>query len=361
MKTRTLSRLWLAAGLAWAVAPAAAQGPADAASVRFTEAMEREVRRSVHLPGTVESRTSSLVAAEVAGLVERLAAREGDAVRRGDALAVLRRTNLALRLKQARGESKEAGARLDLARSNFERNRDLLESGVISEREYDDAYSELTAWQGRVDALDAEIEWIETDLERCVIRAPFDGEVVEKRTEVGQWIDVGDPVADLVALDQIEVRVEVAERYYPELRQGTRATVSFESIPGLSIEGEVSAVISRADAQARTFPIKLRIPNQDGRIGVGMLARVDLPLGEPRRATLVPKDAIVAQGPHQVVYRINDDDTVEPVGVAPGRGLGSWIVVEGPLAPGARVVTRGNERIRPGQAVAGSLLEYPLP
>jgi multidrug efflux pump subunit AcrA (membrane-fusion protein) len=92
-----------------------------------------------------------------------------------------------------------------------------------------------------------------------------------------------------------------------------------------------------------------------------MLAQVDLPLGEPHRATLVPKDAIIAQGPRRIVYRIKADDTVETVDVEVGRGMGSWIVVEGPLASGARVVTRGNERLRPGQAVEGSALEYSLP
>ena len=68
----------------------------------------------------------------------------------------------------------------------------------------------------------------------------------------------------------------------------------------------------------------------------------------------------VGQGLHGSVF-INGDETVEPVGVRVGRGIGDWIVVEGPLEPGARVVTRGNERLQPGQPVEGSLLEYAQP
>jgi len=356
-----MTGLLLATGVVWAWTVAGAQGPGAPSAVRYTEVVEREVRRGVRLPGSVVSRASSLVAAEVDGLVERLAAREGDTVRRGDPLVVLRKTNLELRLRRAQGQIKEARARLDLAESNFERNSDLRASGVISEREFDDAFSELNAWQGRIDTLTAEIEQVEVDLERCVIRAPFDGAVVQERTDVGQWISVGDPVADVVALDRLEVRVDVAERYFPSLRPGVRAAVSFESMRGVAIEGEVIAIIPRADPQARTFPVKIRIPNEDRSIGVGMLAQVDLPLGDPRRATLVPKDAIVAQGPRRIVYRINGDDTVETVDVEVGRGMGSWTVVEGALEAGARVVTRGNERLQPGQAVQGSSLEYPLP
>jgi RND family efflux transporter MFP subunit len=361
MKIRTLCVGWLATVVVWTWLPVSAQGPGGPSPVRFTEVLEREVRRDVRLPGTVDARASSLVAAEVEGIVMRIAAREGDTLRRGEALVVLRETDLELRLRETRGEIEEARARLDLAQSNFERSRELRASGVISEREYDDAFSELAAWRGRVDSLTAQIEQVEIDLERSVIRAPFDGVVVEERTDVGQWIRVGDPVADLVALDPLEVRIDVPERYFPELRPGSAASVSFESMPDMTVEGEVIAIVPRADPRSRTFPVKVGIANAEHRIGVGMLARVSLPLGQPYRATLVPKDAVVSQGPGRIVYRIGDGDVVEIVGVAVGRGSGSWLVVEGPLAAGDRVVTRGNERLRPGQPVQGAVLEYPLP
>jgi RND family efflux transporter MFP subunit len=341
--------------------PVAAQGGPGPSPVRFTEVVTRDVRRAVTLTGTVESRDSSRVAAEVDGVVETITAREGDTVCKGAPLATLRRTNLELQLRAAEGQLKEARARLELADSNLARSRDLIDSGVISEREYDDAFSEFTAWQGRNDALTAQIDRIRVDLDRSTIRAPYAGVVVSEMTDLGQWVSVGSPVAEIVALDRLEVRVDVPARYFEGLRPGNVAQVKFESLPGVEVDGEVIAVIPRADPQARTFPVKLRIRNPGGRIGVGMLARVGLPLGEAYRATLVPKDAIVAQGPGRIVYRINGDDTVEMVGVQVGRGMGEWVVVDGPLESGARVVTRGNERLRPGQAVVGTALEYTLP
>ncbi len=75
----------------------------------------------------------------------------------------------------------------------------------------------------------------------------------------------------------------------------------------------------------------------------------------------MPKDAVVRQGTGEIVYRIRDDDTVEPVPVQSGVGVGSWVVVTGPVAAGERVVTRGNERLFPGQSVESSPQEYPLP
>lgn len=350
-----LAGLWLLAAL-----PAAAQGP-PASPVRYTEVRAQSVRRAITLPGSVESRVSGVVAAEVAALVIELAAREGDHVAKGAPLARLRTTTFEVRLQAAEAQLKEAEARMKQAERNLERARELFASKVISQQQLDDASSEFTAWQGRVEQLQATITGIKLDLERCTIRAPFDGVVVAKRTEVGEWIAEGAPVMEMVSLDELEVRVDVPERYYRLLSLGARATVTFESLPGVTVSGVISALVPRADPQARTFPIKVRIPNREGRIGVGMLAQVSFAGGESYRATLVPKDAVIQRGTQQFVYLLNGDNTVSMVTVETGAGVGAWVAVEGSLQPGQKVVTRGNERLQPGQRVQGQPLEYQLP
>jgi len=92
-----------------------------------------------------------------------------------------------------------------------------------------------------------------------------------------------------------------------------------------------------------------------------MLANVHLGATGGASATLVPKDAVVAQRGQSFVYVIGDDDTVSQVPVRVGRGVGAWTVVEGELMAEQRVVTRGNERLRPGQRVSGEPIDYELP
>lgn len=347
-----LALVALGSGLARAQRPAA--------PVRFTAAVDRPVRGSLVLPGSVASRRAAVVAAEVEGYVIAVDVDPGDRIREGHPLARLRTTSTDLQLRAARGRLKEAEARLEMATSNLQRAERLFEDEIVSQEERDDASSEFTAWQGRVDQTQAEIAQLEVNLERCVVRAPFDGVVVEKRTEVGQWINKGGDVVELVALNQIEVRVDVPDRHYALLRDGSTAEIRFDSIPGLIAQGEVHGVIPSADPQARTFPTKIWIFDPDPRIAVGMLAQVALPVGETYQATVVPKDAVVRQGGGELLYRIKNDDTVEPVPVRSGQAIGVWIVVEG-ISAGERVVTRGNERLRPGQSVAAELLEYALP
>ncbi|MGH9796146.1 MAG: efflux RND transporter periplasmic adaptor subunit [Candidatus Acidiferrales bacterium] len=331
------------------------------ANVQYTEAREYALRRSLTLPGSVQAQTASVVAATVPAIVVEFPAKEGRRVKRGDVLARQRSTTLELTLESQRSALKEAEARLALAESNLRRAKDLLEAGVISRQQYDDAQSENNAWIGRTDSLKADIARITDDVERTVIRAPFDGVVVAERTEVGQWLAIGGPVVELLKIDEVEIRVDVPERHYAALRMGAQATATFESLPQLTLRGRITAIIPQADPQARTFPVKVTVRNEQGRVGAGMLAQVSFEAGEVYPATIVPKDAVISQGQDKFLYRVNGDNTVEQVSVQTGAGAGAWIEVTGAVRPGDRVVTRGNERLMPGMGVSGTPLQYKVP
>ena len=337
-----------------------AQDEPPPAPVRYTPVRAQAAGVDVVLTGTVESRTVSLVAAEVAGAVVELDAREGKRVEKGSTLARLRTESLELLLRAHEGGLAEAQARLANAERQLGRARELLDANHISPEQFDTRLTERDAWQGRVRQLEAEIAGTRLDIERCHIRSPLSGVVVSERTEVGEWIGVGSPVVEVMSLDEMDVRVDVPERYYHRLSVGEGARVTIDALPGVEIRGQVSALIPRADARARTFPAKISIKNPGG-LGAGMLANVHLGATGGASATLVPKDAVVAQRGQSFVYVIGDDDTVSQVPVRVGRGVGAWTVVEGELMAEQRVVTRGNERLRPGQRVSGEPIDYELP
>jgi len=339
-----------------ALAQAPPPGP-----VRYTEVKQTGVRRMIKLTGTVRSATLSVVASEVEGMVMKYPAHEGDSVKKDQPLAILRTEMLELQREATSKQHAEAEARLKLTAINLERARGLFEKQVASQQDLDNAFSEHAAWQAREGDLKARLAQTELAIRLSTIRAPFAGLVVSEKTEVGQWLAVGGPVVELMSLEDLEVHVDVPERYYASLNLRAKAQVTVDAIPGLHIEGVVTAIIARADPGARTFPLKVRIGHQGGRIGDGMLAQVSFPAGESYQATVVPKDAIVKQGEASVVYRINGEDKVDVVPVTTGEGVGAWIVVTGDIATGQKVITRGNERVFPGMAVKGESLEYALP
>ena len=343
------------------MAPAVAQEPSDAAPVRYTEARSMELRGEVRLPGTVESRLSAVVAGEVAGKVLAIEARDGDRVDKGDVLVRIRSDWYELRHQEAQARLKESRARLRLAESSLSRARELFDAKVLSQQDLDDAVSEYAAWQGRESQNQAQIDQLELSLDLLEVRAPFDGVVTRKLTEVGQWIASGGAVAEMVSLDRLEIRIDVAERYYDALRLGAAAQITFEALPGLELTGKIERIIPRAEDRARTFPVKVSVSNEGGRIGVGMLASVAMPVGTVSASTMVPKDAVVRTGPGEAVYRIADDGTAEMVVVETGSAAGAWVAVRGGIRPGDKVITRGNERLIPDQAVEGRPQGYPGP
>ncbi len=338
--------------------PVAAQDPA---AVGFTVARAGRWRPAVTLSGTVQARRSSLVAAEVAGLVVELASRDGDRVERGAVLARLRAEPFRLTLQARQAALQEAEARLDLADRELQRARELHDAEILSRRVLDQAVSELTAWQSRVANLQAEIDQARDDLARSHIPAPYTGVVVREHTDEGEWIARGDPVLELVDLEQPQVVVEAPEQYFADLRLGGEAAVTFDALPGLQLHGVVDAVIPQADVRARTVPVKIGFDNRDHRVAIGMLATVALPLGEATDSVVVPKDALVRQGEEILVYRITGGETVEQVPVTTGTAAGEWIEVYGGVGAGDRIITRGNERLRPGLQVTATEVTYELP
>ena len=345
-----------------AVPLAAQQPPAmPPAPAGFTEARQHSIRGQVRLPGTVESETISTVAGQVPGLVVEFPIRVGDRVEKGQVLAKLRTETFEIRRRAAQAELKEAEARRKLAERNLNRAQELFDSKVFSQKELDDSLYEFNAWQGRIDKLQSDIAAIDDDIERCVIVAPFDGVVLSKGTEIGEWMKDGNPVVDLMSVDELQVSVNVPEQYYSQFRPGSRVSMTFEALGGKAVLGTVRTVVPNADPQARTFPVKLSFENSGGKIAAGMLAEITFSGGDAYGATIVPKDAIVNQGGRRFVYVIDENNAANSVPVETGAGVADWIEVRGPVRPGQRVVTRGNERLRPGQTVQGSPVEYKLP
>lgn len=390
------------------------QGPPPAL-VAVSPIIERDVASVQTFVGTVMPLRKAIVGSAVDGRVIEFPLNEGDRVTSGQMLAQLltdtiqlevaaaeadlelRRQQLAelengsrpeeIAQAQARMAAAEARARFAAARRM--RAENLYRQGqAMSEEQRDEMVSlAVEAEQAHIEAAaayqltvegprkeqiaqaramvavqQATVNRLRDQLQKHTIASRFDGYVTAEHTEVGQWLKQGDPVAEVAALDEVEITAQVVEQFVPHLRVGTTVSVQIPAIPGPPLEGQVAAVVPQADVQARTFPVKVRVKNQlteDGPlVKSGMYARVTLPTGERQRATLVSKDALVLGGRQPVVYTVDTASAdakqgkVRPVPVELGAAQGSMIQIRGEgLQAGQLVVVQGNERLRPGQDV----------
>jgi len=285
---------------------------------------------------------------------------EGDHVNAGDVLCKLRDTQRRLAYNEAEATLAQWKAtveerKADLDKAAFERERltKLLEVHGCSPKEYSDAVDEhraaverLSQAQQVVAAQEAVAGRLADDVERTTIRAPFDGYVVAKRTEVGSWVDQGGQIVDMIDLSVARCRVDVPESVVSFCEVGALATVAIEAL-GETFEGSISRVIPDADPQARTFPVDVDVPNPDGRLKAGMFIRAAVPSGPAAPRLLVPKDAIVVRGPSRTVFVIREGEQgpmAVPTPVQVVSEILHYVAIDAEgLAPDMQVVVRGNE------------------
>ena len=374
-----------------------------------------ETSKTLELPGTVVPWKETTLAAEIEGRVEAIPVREGQFVRKGTPLVQFRTVPLKLELDLALAEKKrvatlleelrtgtrqevieaaryarnQAQARFELAEKEFKRIETLYREGVVSLDTFDksrtqaeaaraelqekeEVLKELVAGprierirqeEANLEAAEARVQIIQDNIERTTLRAPFNGYIVKKESEVGEWLEPGDPAITLVAAYPVKVEVNLPQFYFHAVKSGTRAKVILDPYdptrPPREFKGWVVEKVTSGDLSSRTFPVRIRVNTSGRKIAPGMLVRVELELSkkEPRRL-FVPKDAIVRTPADTAVWVIRtgpDKQTrVEKVPVIPGEAQDSLVAVQAPdkkIRAGDWVVVQGNERLKPDAPV----------
>jgi RND family efflux transporter MFP subunit len=398
--------------------------PPPAPPVVVARARAVEVQAGQPFVGTVLPARTSDVGSAVDGRIVKLPIEDGQFVREGQpvaellrglleiekagAIAELERRNQVLaelragsrpeEVEQARALVAGFEARLEYARSRVARLARLAERGTSTVDEVQDAQTELQAIEAQLRGgraalalaeagpreqqiaqaaasaavQEAEVERIDDQLGKHTIRAPFDGWVVQRFAEKGQWLSRGGLVARIAELGQVEVEARVPELSIAGLKEGSAVRLEFDAAPGEIWLGNVIRVVPQADLLSRSFPVKIRVENRivDGEpvLKGGMLARAWLPVGRAGPALVVPKDAVVLGGQRPFVYvaegfgvaegygaegaaNAAGTATVRRVDVVLGAAIEGNVEVRGELEPDATVVVRGNERLRPGMTV----------
>ncbi|MCK4728140.1 MAG: efflux RND transporter periplasmic adaptor subunit [Desulfobacterales bacterium] len=321
-----------------------------AAPVKVAPVVKGTVSEQITLVGNTEAVARSTIAAEVSGLVEDFPVREGDFVKKGEVLVRLKSTDLVLGLKAAVAGREKVRASLLFAEKELARYTRLKDADSIAARKYDETLYQYQSLKQEVLRSEAEIELLEDNIQNKTVVAPFAGFVAKEHTQVGEWLPVGGPVVTLVDLVHIRITVDVPERYVVKLLPGSAVRVKVESLSDETIIGKIAAILPEGDPNARTFPVRVTLPNPGFKIKSGMEVRAAFDLGTKKNALLVPKDAIVTAGTNRLIFVVAGG-VAQPVNVRVTGYYDGNVAVEGPLKPGDNVVIRGNERLQPGQPV----------
>ena len=334
---------------AWLPGPALAQqggqgkGPPPAPVV-VAPAEKRMLAPVTWYPGTVISRNRARVAAEVEGRLEWVA-EVGAAIAGGEVVARLDDALFRQSLAESEAAVARERARLTYLDAQVERLEKLVTQNTVTRSRLDEAVAERGVTRGELRAARARVSLTREHLERTRIKAPFGGIVTERLRQTGEWAKSGESVVRLVDAESLEVQTWIPIAALAFVHEGSELALAAN--PSRTA-GTVRTIVPVGDNRSRLYELRLQV---DGaRWPVGQDVRVAVPTAEAREVVAVPRDALVLRRDGAAVFRVDENDLAERVAVTPGIAQGALIEVDG-IAPGDRVVTRGGERLRPGQPV----------
>lgn len=320
---------------------------------------------TVPVIGRLLARQSGVVSALMSGVVINITVQIGDRVKRGDVLAELSPNRLhwahKLRLAevaQTRAALKTTKAQIRLRRQELKRLENLRQSAAFSKARFEDSTLEVAKAesasmeaQSNLSRAQANLQLAQIDLDHTIIRAPYDGVVSVRHTEVGTFLNLGLPVVTLVNDQNLEVEAQVPTIRLSGLSAGTE--VSFQLLNGTTFRAQVRAIVPSENAITRTRLVRFTPDFKTADIGAlatNQSVTLAIPAGAARNVLSVHKDAVLSRSGRDMVYVV-ENGTANMRTVKLGEAVGGRFSVVSGLTAGDLVVIRGNERLRPGQKV----------
>jgi RND family efflux transporter MFP subunit len=353
--------------------------------VKVTPAIERTIARTVTATGTLAADDQVVLGTKVAGRLAEITVDLGTRVKKGQVIGRLDQSDFKFRVEQAEASLQQARVRLGLSPTGSDERVDPEQTAIVrqarammddarltrdrsiklaqqeliaraqldsaeaalqvSEGRYQDAIEEVRNRQGVIAQRRSELDLARQQLTDTVILSPLDGVVSVKQASVGEYLGAGAPIATMVRVHPLRLRVPVPEREGAGVRVGHAVTLTVEGDPSV-YRGRVVRLSPIVQEQNRTSMVEAEVPNERGFLRPGAFARVDIMTEVSQLVVTVPASAIIVFAGVEKVLLVRQGKTAE-VRVTTGRRLGEDVEIVDGLKRGDPVVTK------PGNLVGG--------
>ena len=316
-----------------AAAPAIVLGPRDVASVARADLVA-----GLPVSGTLAPAVDVRMTAPVTEVLASVLVREGERVRRGQVLA-------RFRTDVVRPAALSAEAQQGVAAADYERMQNLLKEGAVSERDVEVALANLRAAEATAAAA-------RQRLSEAEVRAPVSGVVAERHVQAGDRVQDGDPLFQLVNIDELEFEATVPSEYAARVRPGAAVALALSGYPE-GVEGRVARVNATVDPATRQLQVYVKVTNRGGRLVGGLFASGRIVIEQVRGTLAIPQAGLRTDpdgGTYVLLVEggklVRRDVTIGIIDEVAGL-----VQVREGIAAGAQVVVGPAEGLAPGQAV----------
>ncbi len=358
-----------------------------AKKVQLVAAKEQPIENTISVTGTLAAYDQATLSAKVAGRLKEISIDLGNTVKKGQLVGQIDPQDYQLRLQQAEAALAQARARLGLATDSTdeptnprqislvrqaqalvdeakmkqERASTLLKQGVVSQADFDatetaykvavsryeDALEEFNNRHALLTQRRSELEIARQQITDTSIYAPFDGVVQEKRASLGEYLSPSTPIATIVRINPLRLRVEVPERETNQIKIGQKVRATVEGDSNI-YTGRIMRLSPTLTQQNRMLLVEAEISN-NGTLRPGSFAQAQIVVNENYMVTAIPKTAVVTFAGIEKVITVAEGKAVEK-NIATGQFIGENIEIVNGLKTGEEVVLEpGN--LQSGQAV----------
>jgi len=308
-------------------------------------AKQQALAPTIEVPGTVISRQQANIASEVSGRLIWVA-EVGDTVRKGAFIAKLDDTLQDLEVQQIEANLEREEVRVAYLGKEAKRLETMANADLTARNLLDKTFRDFGVAKTELALTKARLQFEKETLKRHKITAPFSGVVTERLARQGEWVSSGDEVLAFVNPQSLEVMARVPHETVANLTLGDKIQITQKTQSEL---GALRTIVPIGDVQSHLFEVRVSLKGKSWL--AGQAVRVLVPIDSARLVMAVPRDAIVLRRNGASVFRIGDENKAERVSVSTGIASGAFIEIQGDVQAGDKIVTRGSERLRPGQLV----------
>jgi RND family efflux transporter MFP subunit len=334
----------------------------EAAQIRVQVVLPQKAPASteLQLPGQTQAFYQAPIYAQTNGYLKNWYDDIGAKVKAGDILGTIDTPEVDEQLREAQDNLAQAKAQLTLSDVTFRRYQDLFQRSVVSRQDYDTQQANYLSQEATVKADDAAIRRLQALENFKLLRAPFDGVVTARNTDIGALISTQDfkrnsgytdALFVVAQVNPLRVYVSVPENFSKEIHVGTVADLSFDELPGRQFPAKVVATADAIDPTTRTLLTELEVPNPSNELWPGAYTVVHLHLTSTGKSLLIPANTLLFRKEGPAVGVVRADGKVEIRKVQIGTDLGTQLEIVKGLSPTDRLIVNPSDSLSNGMEV----------
>lgn len=290
----------------------------------------------INLPGSIEPWTRLRLMAKIGGSIEEVLVTDGDRVKKGDILARIEDADYTIALDRAK-------AAYNLAKNDFERDKEIYKKGVIPT-------ATLDINRTKMQTAKADFDNAKLMLSRTVVTSPMDGVIRRLDAKVGLQLSVGDPIAVILEIDRVKAIIGIPESDVTAVRKLNTVSLTIQALDDKKIKAEKHFLSPAPETTARLYNLELKIDNPENDVLTGMFVRADIVKKQIKNSISIPFYSVISRNNEQYVYIEQDGFAIKNevlLGI-----MENWMVqVTDGLSAGDKLIVEGHRDVEDGQKV----------